>query len=307
MAGYDEYGPLARLGLAGYSAWIHPARLVWPLDLSPLYELPPAGSVLTPRFLLPALGALVVSVALVRLRRRWPAGLAAWTASLILLAPVSGIVLVGRQVAADRYTYMSGLGLVMLAAGGVVWILAPRRLSARLAAGAAAALLLLTLGGLAWQQTRIWRDSEALWRHALAVQEDCVTCLNNLARALMRGDGAGEGRLTRLAEAEILLRQAVALRPDQPGPYRNLGALLIMAARWSEAEAVFAEYLRRWPISADGPAGLAAAREGRGDTEGAVALLRLALALEPGFTGARGELTRLERALDRPVAGGPGR
>lgn len=307
VAGYDEYGPLARLGLAGYSAWIHPARLVWPLDLSPLYELPPAGSVLTPRFLLPALGALVVSVALVRLRRRWPAGLAAWTASLILLAPVSGIVLVGRQLAADRYTYMSGLGLVMLAAGGVVWILAPRRLPARLAAGAAATLLLLTLGGLAWQQTRIWRDSEALWRHALAVQEDCVTCLNNLARALMRGDGAGQGRLTRLAEAEILLRQAVALRPDQPGPYRNLGALLIMAARWSEAEAVFAEYLRRWPISADGPAGLAAAREGRGDTEGAVALLRLALALEPGFTGARGELTRLERALDRPVAGGPGR
>ena len=69
---------------------------------------------------------------------------------------------------------------------------------------------------------------------------------------------------------------------------------------------VFAEVLRRWPISADGPAGMALAREGRGDTAGAVALLRLAVALEPEFTGARAELHRLERALqgrDAPRGG----
>jgi tetratricopeptide (TPR) repeat protein len=303
VAGYAEHGLAARLSLAGYSAWIHPARFVWPASLSPLYDLPREVSVLDPRFLLPTLAAVGVTVGLVALRHRWPAGLAAWLVSLIVLAPVSGIVLVGRHVAADRYTYLSGLGLAMLAAGGVVWAVASRRAGARLAGATLAGLVLLALGGLARQQTIYWYDSETLWRRAVAVQGDCATCLNNLARALMR-EGGESARAARLAEAETLLRRAVALRPDEGGAYRNLGALLVMGARWDEAEAVFGEVLRRWPISADGPAGLAAAREGRGDTAGAAALLRLALALEPDFAPARVELTRLERSLAaRP--GGP--
>jgi tetratricopeptide (TPR) repeat protein len=106
----------------------------------------------------------------------------------------------------------------------------------------------------------------------------------------------------RPVEAEGLLRLAIAVRPDQPPQYRNLGALLVMSGRWDEAEALFADVLRRWPTSADGPAGMAMARAGRGDTAGAVSLLRLALALEPGFSGARGELHRLEQALRTPGA-----
>ncbi len=299
VADYAEYGPVARLALAGYSFWIHPARFVWPAGLSPLYELPAQVSLLAPRFLFPTLAALAVTMTLVRLRHRWPAGLAAWVASLILLAPVSGIVLVGRHVAADRYTYLSGLGLTFLVAGGTVWVLAARPLAARLAGGAVALALLFSLGAVAWQQTGVWHDSERLWRRALAVQPDCAACLNNLARALMRRADSGEsGAGIRTAEAEALLRRAIAFRPDLPGPHRNLGALLVMGARWAEAEAVFAEVLRRWPTSADGPAGLAAAREGAGDTAGAVALLRLAVALDPGFGGARLELSRLERVLE---------
>jgi protein O-mannosyl-transferase len=298
VADYAEYGPLARLGLIGYSLWIHPARFVWPGDLSPLYELPPEASLLGPRFLLPGLAAFAITVALARRRHRWPAAFTAWAVSGILLIPVSGIVLAGRHVAADRYTYLSGLGMTMLVAGLAVAGLAARRPAVRLAGGGVALALLIALGTQAWQQTRIWHDSEALWRHAIAVEPGCAACLNNLARALMRGDPAEPGGAARLGEAEAMLRRAVALRPDQPGPYRNLGAVLVMGRRWDEAEAVFTEVLRRWPISADGPAGLAAARQGRGDTAGAVALLRLALALEPDFTGARGELDRLERALD---------
>src|SRR4029450_4458372 len=94
-------------------------------------------------------------------------------------------------------------------------------------------------------------------------------------------------------EAEILLRRAIRLRPEQPGPYRNLGALLVMGERWWEAETVCAEVVRRWPTSADAPAGRAAAREGVGDPAGAVILLRQAVALEPGYVAAQGALTRL--------------
>ena len=301
-AGYEAYPPDARLALAGYAFWVHPARFFWPEGLSPLYELPAQVGALAPRFLLPAAGALAVTALLLRLRARWPAGLAAWAASLLLLLPVSGLVLVGRHVAADRYTYLSGLGLALLVAGGAVWAVAPRGPRVRGAASVLGVVALVGLGVLAWQQTRAWQDSETLWRRAVAVDPGCGVCLNNLARALMRPDAG----TPRAAEAEVVLRRAIAVRPDQPAPYRNLGAVLVMEGRWAEAEAVFAEVLRRWPISADGPAGMAVAREARGDTAGAVALLRLAVALEPEFTGARTELHRLERALqgrDAPKGG----
>ena len=293
VAGYEAYPLGARIALAGYAFWVHPARFFWPAGLSPLYELPAQVSPLAPRFLLPAAGALALTTLLLGLRRRWPAGLAAWAASMLLLLPVSGLVLVGRHVAADRYTYLSGLGLSLLVAGGAVWAIAPRGPRIRGTAAVLGLTTLLGLGALAWQQTRAWRDSETLWRSAVAVDPGCGACLNNLARALMRPD-AGPPRP---AEAEAALRRAIAARPDQPAPYRNLGAVLVLEGRWTEAEVVFAEVLRRWPISADGPAGMAVARQGRGDTAGAVALLRLALALEPEFTGARTELHRLEREL----------
>src|SRR5262245_27046741 len=301
VADYAQHGPTSRLVLTGYALWIHPARFAWPAGLSTLYELPGEVSWGNPRFLAPALAAVAVSVGLLALRRRWPAGVAAWTLSLILLTPVGGVVLAGRHVAADRYTYLSGLGLTLLAAGGLVWVLTARAAATRTAGALLAVVLLATLGALAWRQAGFWHDSERLWRRALAVEPDCTACLNNLARALMRPDPGGPDGPGPRAEAEVMLRRAIVLRPGQPGPYLNLGALLAMGGRWREAETVFAEVVRRWPASADGPAGLAAAREGVGDTAGAVALLRQAVALEPGYVAARTELARLERALE----GGP--
>ena len=288
--GYGEYGLLARLALGGHAAWLLLVRHLWPVGLSPLYELPAEVRLLAPRFLVPVLAAAALTAALVRLRHRWPAGLSAWLAALIVLAPVSGIVLVGRHVGADRYAYLAGLGLALLAGGGAVHLVARRSPTARWIAGVTAALLLVGLGFLAWQQTLHWHDSERLWRRAVAVEPDCASCLNNLGRALMRGE---ERQPARDAEAAALFRRALTLRPDQPGPYLNLGALLVGLGRPDEAEAVFGEIVQRWPAMADGPAGLAAVSRARGDEVAAAALLRRALGLDPGFVGARVELGRL--------------
>jgi protein O-mannosyl-transferase len=288
--GYGEYGPLARLALGGYAAWQLLVRHLWPAGLSPLYELPAEVRLLAPRFLVPLLATAALTAALAGFRRRWPAGLSAWLASLIVLAPVSGIVLAGRHVEADRYTYLAGLGLALLAGGGGVHLVARRSPNARRIAGVAAALLLGGLAFLAWQQTHYWHDSERLWRRAVAVEPDCASCLNNLGRALMRADAR---RPVRDAEAEALFRRALGLRPDQPGPYLNLGALLVGLGRHDEAEAVFSEVVRRWPAMADGPAGLAAVSLARGAEAEAAALLRRALVLDPGFAGVRVELGRL--------------
>jgi tetratricopeptide (TPR) repeat protein len=288
--GYGEYGPLSRLALAGHAAWMLLVRHLWPAGLSPLYELPAHVSLLAPRFLFPLLAVTALTAVLVRLRHRWPAGIAAWLASLILLAPVSGIVLAGRHVGADRYAYLAGLGLALLAGGSAVQLVARRSATARWITGVVAALLLVGLGMLAWQQTLHWRDSERLWRRAVSVEPDCASCLNNLGRALMRADA---GRPSEDAEAEALFRQALTLRPDQQGPYLNLGALLVGLGRLDEAEGMFREIARRWPDMADGPAGLAAVSLARGDEAAAATLLRRALALDPAFVAARVELGRL--------------
>jgi tetratricopeptide (TPR) repeat protein len=287
---YGEYGPLSRLALAGHAAWMLLVRHLWPAGLSPLYELPAHVSLLAPRFLFPLLAVTALTAVLVRLRHRWPAGIAAWLASLILLAPVSGIVLAGRHVGADRYAYLAGLGLALLAGGSAVQLVARRSATARWITGVVAALLLVGLGMLAWQQTLHWRDSERLWRRAVSVEPDCASCLNNLGRALMRADA---GRPSEDAEAEALFRRALTLRPDQQGPYLNLGALLVGLGRLDEAEGMFREIARRWPDIADGPAGLAAVSLARGDEAAAATLLRRALALDPAFVGARVELGQL--------------
>lgn len=288
--GYAEYGPLARLALAGHAAWMLLVRHLWPVGLSPLYELPAEVRLLSPRFLLPLLAAAALTVALVRFRRRWPAGLSTWLVSLIALAPVSGIVLAGRHVGADRYAYLAGLGLALLAGGGGVHLAAGRSPMGRRIAGVTAALLLAILGLLSWQQTLYWRDSERLWRRAVAVEPDCAACLNNLGRALMRADAR---RPSEEAEAAALFRRSLTLRPDQPGPYLNLGALLVDLGRYDEAESMFRAIVRRWPSMADGPAGLAAVSRSRGDEAATAALLRRALMLDPGFAGARLTLGRL--------------
>ena len=89
---YRRYGPGARLAMTAYTFVFYPARWVWPVQLLPLYELPLDVRLLAPRFLLPAMAFVVLTSALVAFRRRWPAGLAAWTASILVLLPISGAV-----------------------------------------------------------------------------------------------------------------------------------------------------------------------------------------------------------------------
>ena len=92
MTDYARYGLSARLAMTTFTFVFYPARWFWPVELIPLYELPPEIRLHAPRFLLPALAFLGVTVVLLALRRRWPAGLAAWVASILMLLPISGAV-----------------------------------------------------------------------------------------------------------------------------------------------------------------------------------------------------------------------
>jgi Flp pilus assembly protein TadD len=229
---YAHYGPGARLAMTAYGIVFYPWKWMWPTGLSPLYELPVRIAPLSWRFLLPLIAVVLVTGVLVGARRQWPAGLAAWTYSAIMVLPVIGPLHAGNQLAHDRYSYLSGLGFAVLAGAGLAWVLraAARGTLRPLIAHVGltgAALVLLGLGSATWVQASAWRDSESLWSWAVEVDPQCAICFNNLGLAF---NNLGLAR-----EAEDALRRSVAIR-EHARTRNNLGAMLHAQGRPDEAE-----------------------------------------------------------------------
>ena len=162
---------------------------------------------------LAALAVLGLTVVAALLARRWPAIVTAWLAYLVIVGPVSGITHTGIQIAADRYTYLSCLPWALLV-GGAVTAIVQARLAGTLTTQAfrrmsiALGGWLLALALMTSQQTLAWRDSETLWRRALAVDPGCFACHHNLGSALLhRGMNAA---------AIEHFERAVSLRPPAP-------------------------------------------------------------------------------------------
>jgi hypothetical protein len=296
----EGYGLGARTAVAAYSFMIFPIRFLWPFSLSPLHEMPRAISLLEPRFGLAVIAAAAVTVALIVARRRWPAGLAAWAFSALMLAPTSVALRLGIDLAPDRYSYLSGLGFAMLVGGAVPGAirLARRGQLARPIRWAASLAPLIVLGGLgltSWSLTEVWRNSETLWRWSVELDPACSVCHAKLGETVLGGAGGTE----RAIEAERLFRRAITLRPDLPDAYFNLGTALVVQGRYGEAEVPLRTYMERVPHAAAGPErlGLLHLLQRRYDT--AIPLLRTALTRSPQAPGLR---TYLAQALQARAA-----
>jgi tetratricopeptide (TPR) repeat protein len=116
------------------------------------------------------------------------------------LAPVSGIVRFAPSIVADRYSYLSCMGWMMIAAGGLCslcqyWLNGKIRSSIFAFLQSVVIVVLLGLGVLTWQQIHVWHDSERLWRHALAVNQESGFAHYYLAVALARRDASHEAIL----------------------------------------------------------------------------------------------------------------
>jgi len=282
VTGYETYGLGSRVAMTAYAFIFYPVRWLWPVQLVPLYELPLDVGLLAPRFLIPALAFVAVTVLLWALRRVFPAGLAAWTLSVLMLLPISGIVHSGHQLAHDRYSYLSGLGFAALAGGGLARLLDARsrgRVSAVIArsvlAGAAAVLLVLAVG--AWDQSKIWQDSETLWRWSVNVEPDCSICWNNLGTSLTVQ--------MRHPEAEAAFRRALALRPRRALLANNIATALHGQNKDKEAEEMLHLALRLEPNLTGALANLGAVYSQQGKYAESLPYYRQAFAQDPGFKG----------------------
>ena len=221
----DSYGAGSRLAQSFFGANFYLWKTLFPVKLSPLYQIPPGFDPLSAPMVAGVAATLIVALLLYLIKSRWPAGLACWLYYIATLAPVLGIIQAGPQLVAERYSYLSCLSWVMLAGGALFYSLessVQKRKGALplFMAPVAAIMIVIMLVSLTWQQTAIWRDSGTLWSHVLQLDPNSSIAHYNLARFL-----AKQGNHT---EAISHYRAALAIQPGDADTHNNLGLLLVI-------------------------------------------------------------------------------
>ena len=254
-------------------------QMVWPANLAVFYPHPGANLPLG-QVAVAALILLAISAGAFVGRKRYPFLLVGWLWYLGMLVPVIGIVQVGSQAMADRYTYLPQIGLdVMLVWGtveaarkwellGVLWI--------------PAAGIVAVLAACAWQQTHYWQDSITLWTRALACTRSNSTSHLSYASALeCKG---------RWAEAELEFRKALELDPLDSVILAGLGTIMADQGKDDEALRWYRQALTINPKLAVGHAGLGSVLVRRGKLDEAIGHYRQALDTMPGLVDAHSNL-----------------
>ena len=283
----QQYPLLSRVALALYSVCFYVGKTALPLGLSPLYELPAKVDILDSQFAFAAIAAALMTIGLLALWRKWPAGCFAYVHYVVFIAPVGGLVHAGFQLAHDRYSYLSCLGFALLA-GGIPAILGRARARAKLEprlvwlVTAAIVAWVVALGALTWDQVRVWRSTETLWVHAATIEPECSICQNNYG-ALLVNEGNSRAGIVALANS-------LAVRPDREKAYGGIGLALIQMGRVVEAEPHLRRALAMDPSDVGLLNNLSISLIRQGKFDEAIPYLRRALVLDPVNMRARANL-----------------
>jgi tetratricopeptide (TPR) repeat protein len=205
---------------------------VWPVDLAVFYPRVESPVVVVALATLASAGLLVLIVWSRRTRPHVSFGLA-WF--LLAFIPVSGLVPAGGQSIADRFLYLPGAGLCIL----VAWEL--ERLGSRMTASVLTSVIILGCAFLSARQVRVWKDSETLFRHALAVAPSFFAH-NDLGVAL---DERGQ-----LDAATEHYAASLQLNPGYPEANNNYGSAIARRGRFSEAIPYFSRAIAVRPTFA---------------------------------------------------------
>jgi tetratricopeptide (TPR) repeat protein len=224
--GWTEQLPvLARINNAVVTYAAYMWQMLWPVKLAVFYPHPESRLPLW-EIILCLLLLIGITAAAVVLRKGRPYFITGWLWYVGMLVPVIGLVQVGWQGRADRYTYLPQVGLYIAIAWGIADVTAAwRRQRQILTAGTAIVVALLS-----WRasvQASYWRDSETLFMHALAVTSNNDVAENNLGIVYLQ-----KGKLD---AAISLLQAAVDLRADNSPAQENLAKALLQKGQVSEA------------------------------------------------------------------------
>ena len=269
---FEDYPLLARICAALLSCKIYLAQMFYPAGLAAYYPYSPH----------PAIGAaamagillLVISAIAWGERRTRPWLLVGWAWYLVMLLPVLGLVQVGGQAHADRYTYLPQIGVYV----ALAWLGAEAVARWQVSVGVVGGVMAGLLGVLmvcAWKQTAYWKNSEILWRHAL----DCTS--GNVLAYVNLGHELYEHR--RFDEAIIHYQRGLEYQPNNRQFHNNLANALREVGRLDEALVHYERAAQIDPGSAVAQANLGKALGLKGRHEEEIARYEMALRIDPGF------------------------
>jgi tetratricopeptide (TPR) repeat protein len=329
MKSVTEYPLLYRIENALVSYIVYICKMFWPSRLAIFYPHP-LGSLPTWKIANSVLLLVCITIVAIWKARQYPYLVVGWLWYLITLVPVIGLVQVGLQAHADRYTYMSLTGLFIIVAWGVRDLFARFRYR-KVILCSSLVILFLLLGVTTWCQVGRWRSSITLYKHTTAVvknnwwayfrlgmafdqQDNLDEAIKHYTRAIQikpefpaphRNLGYALARQGKTNEAIRHYNDALRYRPDFAEAHVNLGNALLRLGKIDEAIEHFSEAVQIEPDSADAHYSLGYALTQQGKFDKAIECYSRAAKLEPNWSEARQNLNKLllqKKRLDETIA-----
>jgi tetratricopeptide (TPR) repeat protein len=255
-------------------------QMIYPAHLAVLYPYPETGpSVL--EIILALLFLCIVFILIFIWRRRYPFLLTGWLWFLGMLVPMIGLVQIGSIARADRYTYLSEIGLYILGTWGVMELFKSSEHKREILSVAA---LVITGAFItrSYFQTAYWQDSETLWRHTVDVTHNNYIAQNNLGGTLLE-----KGQLK---DALAHYRDAVQIKPNAPEVQSNLGNALVREGEVDEAIDHLQKALQINPIYAEAYNFMGNALMKKGEAGEAISYYQKAIQLNTSYAEAHNNL-----------------
>jgi tetratricopeptide (TPR) repeat protein len=263
----ELYSMPLRYANALVTCMVYLGQMVWPVGLAVFYPYPHNG---LPSWEVALAGTLLAGISAAALwqRRKQPWVLIGWVWYLVMLFPVAGVIQVGGQAHADRYTYLPQIGVYV----AITWLVAEWQVSRAALGGLMAGVLALFMV-CAWQQTAYWQNSETLWSYTLACTTDNDIAKDNLGIVLMQ-----KGRMD---SAITCFQQALRIRPNFPEAHNNLGYALLQMGKVDAAITCFQKALQIRPDFAEAHDNLGNALLQTGKVDEAITHCQRALQIKP--------------------------
>jgi tetratricopeptide (TPR) repeat protein len=209
-------------------------KMVWPQNLAVFYPFD-IGNFTYLQITLCAILLLVISIFVIGFGRKQKYLLVGWFWFIGTLIPVIGLVQVGAQALANRYTYISYIGLFIMIAWGLPELLSkwPQR---KIALGLSMVIVLTILGICAHQQVSYWNNGTSLFTHVIKVTQD-----NYFAHY---GLGISYKNLGCHQDAIESYKQAIRINPDYDEAYNDLGISYFILGRYQDAIEAYKQAIR---------------------------------------------------------------
>jgi len=264
-------------------------KMFWPQDLAVFYPLD-ARTIQSWQMVPCALLMIVVSVLAIRFGRKQKYLFVGWFWFVGTFIPVIGLVQVGAQAYADRYTYIPYIGLFIIIAWGLPELLSkwPQR---KIALGISMVIVLTTLGICAHRQVSYWNNSAALFSHAIEVTQNNYLAYNNL--------GIAYGSLGRHQDAIETYKQAIRIKPDFVEAHYNLGVAYGKLGREQDEIEAYKQAIRIKPDYADAHYNLGIAYGELSRYQDAVEAYKQAIRIKPDYAEAQSNLGVVYSKLGR--------